>query len=66
MLQVLSTAAAGEDPRVTPLTPSLATAVVGGLDELLTEAVEDGREERIGELAAAATELIRAVATRTS
>ena len=63
-LTLLSQAAAEEDPSVRPLTPALATAVVGGLDELLTEAVEDGREERLGELAGAATELIRAVVTR--
>jgi AcrR family transcriptional regulator len=46
------------------LTPALATAVVGGLNELMLEAVEAGRVERIGELADAATELIRAVLTR--
>ena len=54
-----------DDPAVSPLTPELATAVVGGLDELLTEAVEDGREARIDELAGAAVELLRAVLTRT-
>jgi len=44
-----------------PLTPELATAVVGGLDALLLEAAEDGR---VGELADAATDLLRAVLTR--
>ena len=44
-----------------PLTPELATAVVGGIDALLAEAAEDGR---VGELADAATDLLRAVLTR--
>ena len=65
LLTMLSEAAASDDPTVRPLTPALATAVVGGLDELLTEAVENGREEGVAELAGAATELIRAVLTRT-
>jgi AcrR family transcriptional regulator len=53
--------ALSEDPAVTPLTPALATAVVGGLDALLAEAAEDGR---VAELPGAATELLRAVLTR--
>jgi AcrR family transcriptional regulator len=48
-------------PGVTPLTPELATAVVGGIDRLLAESARDGR---VGELADAATELLRAVLTR--
>ncbi len=46
------------------LTPALATAVVGGLNELMLEAVEAGQAARMGELAGAATELIRAVLAR--
>ena len=53
-LRALSVAAAAEEPGIRALTPALATAVVGGLNELMLEAVEDGREaERMGELAGA-------------
>ena len=62
-LRAFSDAAAAEGAG-RALTPALATAVVGGLNELMLEAVEAGRAERIGELADAATELIRAVLTR--
>jgi AcrR family transcriptional regulator len=64
LLRSLSEAAAADDPSLRPLTPALATAVVGGLDELMLEAVEAGREARLGELAGAAGELLRAVLTR--
>lgn len=64
MLRVLSDEAAEEDPSVTPLSPVLATAVVGGIDELMLEAVEAGHQHRMGELADAAIELIRAVLAR--
>jgi len=62
-LRAFSDAAAAEGAG-RALTPALATAVVGGLNELMLEAVEAGRAERIGELADAATELIRAVLAR--
>jgi AcrR family transcriptional regulator len=64
MLRVLSEEAAEEDPSVTPLSPELATAVVGGIDELMLEAAEAGHEHRMGELADAAIALIRAVLAR--
>jgi AcrR family transcriptional regulator len=64
LLLALSVDAAAEEPAVRALTPALATAVIGGLDELMLEAVEDGRADRIGELAGAAIELIRAALTR--
>ena len=64
LLRALSVDAAAEEPAVHALTPALATAVVGGLNELMLEAVEDGREDRIVELADAAIELIRAALTR--
>jgi AcrR family transcriptional regulator len=64
LLRALSVRAAGEQPGVRPLSPPLATAVVGGLNELMLEAVEEGREERLGELAGAATELLRALLSR--
>ena len=63
-IRALSLAAAEEEPGVRALTPALATAVVGGLNELMLEAVEAGQAARMGELAAAATELIRAVLAR--
>jgi AcrR family transcriptional regulator len=63
-LRGFSEAAEAEERGITALTPALATAVVGGLDELMLEAVEAGHAERMGELADAATELIRAVLTR--
>jgi AcrR family transcriptional regulator len=61
LLQALSVQAAAEVPGLRPLSDALATAVVGGLNELMLEAVEAGHEARLGELAGAATELIRAV-----
>jgi AcrR family transcriptional regulator len=64
LLRALSVQAAAEQPGIRPLTPALATAVVGGLNELMLEAVELGLEERLGELAGAATELLRALLER--
>jgi AcrR family transcriptional regulator len=63
-LRAFSLAAEAEEPGIRGLTPALATAVVGGLDELMLEAAEAGHAERMGELADAATELIRAVLAR--
>ncbi len=63
-LRALSATAEAEGAGVSALTPALATAVVGGLNELMLEAVEAGQAERLGELADAATELLRAVLTR--
>jgi AcrR family transcriptional regulator len=64
LLRALSVQAAAEQPGIRPLTPALATAVVGGLNELMLEAVEAGREERLGELAGTAAELLRALLER--
>jgi AcrR family transcriptional regulator len=63
-LRAFSEAAVAEGATVRALTPELATAVVGGLNELMVEAAEAGHADRMGELADAATELIRAVLTR--
>ena len=63
-LRGFSEAAAAEEAGISALTPELATAVVGGLNELMLKAVEAGHADRMGELADAATELIRAVLTR--
>ena len=46
-----SVAAAAEEPDIRVLTPALATAVVGGLNELMLEAAEAGQADRMGELA---------------
>ena len=64
LLRTLSIAAAAEEDGIRALSPALATAVVGGLNELMLEAAEAGQAARMGELAAAATELIRAVLAR--
>ncbi len=64
LLRTLSIAAAAEDDGIRALSPALATAVVGGLNELMLESAEAGQAARMGELAAAATELIRAVLAR--
>ena len=45
------------------LTPLMATAVVSGLHELLLEAIEEGRPERVGELSESAAEMLRAAST---
>ena len=63
-LRALSVAAAAEEAGIRALSPALATAVVGGLNELMLEAVEAGEAARMGRLADAATELIRAVLAR--
>ncbi len=64
LLRTLSIAAAAEEDGISALSPALATAVVGGLNELMLESAEAGQAARMGELAAAATELIRAVLAR--
>ena len=64
LLRTLSIAAAAEEDGIRALSPALATAVVGGLNELMLESAEAGQAARMGELAAAATELIRAVLAR--
>jgi AcrR family transcriptional regulator len=63
-LRGFSETAEAEEAGIRALTPALATAVVGGLNELMLEAVEAGQAARMGELADAATELIRAVLAR--
>jgi AcrR family transcriptional regulator len=43
------------------VSPQLAMAVVGGIHELVLEAIEDGRVEELAELTATATQLVKAV-----
>jgi AcrR family transcriptional regulator len=45
-----------------PLSPELAMAVVGGINELVLQAVEEGRTASLQELVAPAGQLLRAVA----
>jgi AcrR family transcriptional regulator len=50
--------------QVVPVSPELAMAVVGGIHELVLQAIEDGRVEELAELTATATALVKAVARR--
>lgn len=52
------------DPRPPSLTSALALALVGGINELVLEAVETGRADRLPELESTATELVVAVLGR--
>jgi AcrR family transcriptional regulator len=60
-LRGLSAQAATDEPGVTPLSPTLATAVAGGINELMLQAVEDERTPELADLTGVATELIVAV-----
>lgn len=62
-LRALTAAAADEDPEVVPLSPQMATAVAGGINELMLQAVESERTHALADLTGAATELIVAVVT---
>ena len=46
------------------VTPELAMAVVGGIHELVLQAIEDGRVDRLGDLTPAASTLVKAVVHR--
>jgi AcrR family transcriptional regulator len=50
--------------QVVPVSPELAMAVVGGIHELVLQAIEDGKVEELPELTKTATQLVRAVAQR--
>lgn len=62
-LRALTAQAADDEPAIAPLSPALATAVTGGINELMLQAVEDGRAHELAELAGVASELIIAVAS---
>lgn len=51
-------------PEVQPISAPLATAIVGGIDELLLAQVEKGPQHRLADLRETASELLRAVLTR--
>jgi AcrR family transcriptional regulator len=59
MLQVVNAGPSGHK-----VTPQLAMAVVGGIHELVLQAIEDGRAARLPELTATATALVKAVVHR--
>jgi AcrR family transcriptional regulator len=61
LLCELSRRAAAEAPEYRPMSRELATAIVGGINELVLEAIEEGRSERLTELVDPVVELIRAV-----
>jgi AcrR family transcriptional regulator len=46
------------------VTPELAMAVVGGIHELVLQAIEDGRVEQLGDLTSTASQLVKAVVHR--
>jgi len=60
-LRELVQAARGEHPELRALSPAMATALVGGINELVLVAVEKGRAGQLRELADTAAELVRAV-----
>ncbi|HYE38341.1 MAG TPA: TetR/AcrR family transcriptional regulator, partial [Ramlibacter sp.] len=49
---------------VRDVTPPLAMAVVGGIHELVLQAIEDGKVDELAELTSTATALVKAVAHR--
>lgn len=57
MLEVVN----GSDAENAPLPPHLAMAVVGGINELVLEAIEQDRVDQLSELVAPAAQLVRAV-----
>ena len=57
ILQVVNAGAA----RVAQMPPEMATAIVGGIHELVLQAIEDDRVERLDELTGPAARLVRAV-----
>lgn len=60
-LRVLSAEAAADEPALTPLSPLLATAVAGGISELMLQAVEGERTSQLADLTGVVTQLIVAV-----
>ena len=60
-LRELAQTARGEHLALRELSPAMATALVGGINELVLVAVEKGRAGQLRELAETATELVRAV-----
>jgi AcrR family transcriptional regulator len=49
------------EPRKRPLSPALATAVVGGINELILQAIENGQADQLSALTPTVTEFVQAV-----
>jgi AcrR family transcriptional regulator len=49
------------EPNKRPLTPTMATAVIGGINELILQAIERGEDHRLSELTPTVTEFVQAV-----
>lgn len=49
------------EPDKRPLTPAMATAVIGGIHELILLAIEEGRADRLAELTPMVTDFVQAV-----
>lgn len=49
------------EPRKRPMSPALGTAVVGGIHELILQAIEEGRADRLSEMTPTITEFVEAV-----
>lgn len=50
-----------QEPQKRPLSPALATAIIGGVNELILQAIERGEAHRLGELTPTVTAFIEAV-----
>ncbi len=50
-----------DHPGLRKLSPAMATAIIGGINELVLVAVEEGRADRLTELSGTADELLQAV-----
>lgn len=56
--------AAGSKDRMSRLSPEMAMAIVGGINELVLQAIEGGRVEHLAELTRPAADLVHAVTAR--
>ncbi|RZJ20526.1 MAG: TetR/AcrR family transcriptional regulator [Haliea sp.] len=65
MLEVIN-AGQGAGRRAAPLTPVMATAIVGGINELVLQYIEQDRVAHLQELVEPASELVRAVTAANS
>jgi len=63
MIRALVAEERERDPRLRPLSTTMATAIVGGINELMHEAVDEERVHELANLADTATDLICAVLT---
>ena len=64
LLRLLVEAARLEQPEIAPLSPAMANAIVGGINELLLLTIEDGNTSDLHEVGTTALELVRAVLLR--